>query len=191
MLSILVFIFSCCLCIYTAQNIKNPNNKIVDFIHTTIPYIDSLEYWSDILIFIQIFFCIYISSINDIVEMFLIMSITQVYRTICNVSTTLPQLKKYSDKIRLGGINGSGSEYIFSGHASYSAITFIYLIRYGYNIYLLSIYNLFSQSLITITRNHYTVDIVLAWIIVPLLWCCLFLCKKDIKCENNINFLLY
>lgn len=191
MLSILFFIFSCFLCMHTAQNIKNPNNKIVDFIHSLIPYTDSLEYWSDILIFLQILFCLYISSINNITEMFLIMSITQICRTICNISTTLPQLKKYSDKIRLGGINGSGTEYIFSGHASYSAISFIYLIQYKYNTYLLTIYNLFSQLLIIITRNHYTVDIVLAWIIVPLIWCCLFLCKRDIQCQNNINFLLY
>ena len=193
MLSILFFIFSSCLCIFTAKGIKNPHNKILDCIHLRVPtisHIPFLEYWSDILTGLQLFFCVSISDMEDISEMFTIMGITQISRTICNISTVLPPLKKYSDKIRLGGINGSGTDYIFSGHASYSALSFIYLLRYGYSLYFLILYNLLSQVLISVSRNHYTVDVILAWIIVPLIWGNLFLCKRVPFCLNYVKILL-
>ena len=124
-------------------------------------------------------------------EMLLIMSIVQFFRSICSASTILPPLKHYNDKYRLGGINGNGTEYIFSGHAAYSAISAIYL--YNKNIigpFSLIIYNIISQLSIIITRNHYTVDVVLAWIITPLVWGNIYFCTSSPECLNKIKFLL-
>lgn len=107
------------------------------------------------------------------------------------MSTVLPPLKNYRDKIRFGGINGSGTEYIFSGHASYSAIFSLYL--YSKNIvslYILFLYNFISQFLIIVSRNHYTVDVILAWIISSSLYTNLQLCKRDEYCFHILQQIL-
>mgnify|MGYP003641411489 CR=1 FL=1 len=109
------------------------------------------------------------------------MAIINFLRILCMSSTILPSLKHYNNKYRLGGINGTGSEYIFSGHASFTTLSAIYLHKYGYDWKLLFIYNFITQGLIIITRNHYTVDIILAWIIVGLVYSNVYLYGKLYK----------
>jgi PAP2 superfamily C-terminal len=187
MLALLLFLFSSITCVITA-NLVREQEKITDIIHSNLPIVN-MPYISDILILLQTILAISIMSSESLIELFFIMGITQLFRVFCFFSTTLPPLKKYSDKYRLGGINGNGTEYIFSGHASYSAITFIYL--YTNNIisfFPLLVYNIISQSLISLTRNHYTVDIILAWIIVPLIYGNVTFCKGDLECSSYIKF---
>ena len=85
------------------------------------------HYISDFLIFLQILFGIIKLEIYTIKEILLLISIIQFLRSICSITTVLPPLKNYKDKIRFGGLNGSGTEYIFSGHASYSAVITLFL----------------------------------------------------------------
>jgi hypothetical protein len=130
-----------------------------------------IEYLSDILVFSQVGVTLFILDLSSIAELFVIMGITQLFRVVCFTTTILPPLKDYGDKERFLGTNGNGTEYIFSGHAAYSAATFIYLYTQQYvSLAPLLIYNLVSQFLIVASRNHYTVDVILAWIIVPLVW---------------------
>jgi hypothetical protein len=171
--------------------IKNDPTHVVDIIHHHIPHI-KLTYLSDILVLAQTALTVVVVDTKSLAEILLIMGITQIFRCLCSLSTALPPLKQYSEKYRLGGINGSGSEYIFSGHASYSALGAIYLYKKEFiGIFPLLIYNLISQFAIVVTRNHYTVDIVLAWIIVPLVWGNIYFCTHNKECLSNIKFLLY
>jgi hypothetical protein len=182
MLSIIKFLISSLLCVTTAKFIKNDNTKIIDIVHNNFKIVN-YHYISDFLVFSQVLFGFIKLQLYTIKEIFLIMSVIQVLRSICAISTVLPPLKNYRDKIRFGGINGYGTEYIFSGHASYSAIFSLYL--YSENIlgfYTLFLYNCISQFLIVVSRNHYTVDVLLAWIIVPLLYSNLQFCKRDEHC---------
>lgn len=127
------------------------------------------NYISDIMVFFQIFVTLCVLPYDFYTEFFLIMAISQFLKFFCSLVTILPPLKKYKEKHRLWGINGNGVEYIFSGHAAYSSLTFIYLRNY-IPIFPLVCYNFFSQFMIVASRNHYTVDVLLAWIIIPLLY---------------------
>jgi hypothetical protein len=162
------YLISSWLCIKAAKTIE-PNSKIIiDFIHTRTDPIPS-RYTSDVLVLCQGIYTLCYFTRQDLVESFWIMSLIQCFRALCSLSTALPALKAYNEKERLWGINGTGTEYIFSGHASYSALCTIYLYKNKLvNNMTLFLYNIFSQYLIIATRNHYSVDVVLAWIIVPL-----------------------
>lgn len=190
MISLLLFLASSLCCIISANLIKSDPIKIVDIIHSYIPQL-KLTYLSDILVLLQTIFVSALVDNKTLTEMLLVMSTIQFFRAICSLSTALPPLKNYGDKYRIGGLNGTGTEYIFSGHASYSAIGAIYL--YNKNIvgpFSLIIYNSISQISIIITRNHYTVDVILAWIITPLVWGNLYFCTTLPECLSKIKFLL-
>jgi hypothetical protein len=170
----LLYFLSSSLCVFTAKRLRNHPTKIIDLVHTYLPHINPPligSYLSDVLVAAQLLYTLKEMPSFLYREFALIMGITQLCRVLCMISTILPPLKNYDDKARLMGVNGSGTEYIFSGHASYSAASFIYL--YALNIIspkLLILYNILSQSLIIASRNHYTVDVVLSWIIVPLIY---------------------
>lgn len=170
MLSLFFYLFSSLLCVVTANLIRNDPVKVVDIIHNNLPTLH-LPYISDVLVLAQTVFAVTVMDSHSLTEMFLVMGIVQFFRVLCAFTTVLPPLKNYHDKYRLGGINGTGTEYIFSGHASYSALSAIYLYKNGFVSGIpLVLYNIISQFLIVLTRNHYTVDVVLAWIITPLVY---------------------
>lgn len=190
MLSLLFFLTSSLACVITANLIPSTQDKIVDIVHNYTPQIKA-PYLSDALVLLQTVGAFSMINHDLFSEAFLVMGLTQLCRVLCSASTILPPLKNYHDKYRLGGINGTGTEYIFSGHASYSALTAIYLYRKSLvSLPVLIIYNLISQLLIVLTRNHYTVDVVLAWIITPLIYGNVHFCLQNDKCRTNIEFLL-
>jgi hypothetical protein len=194
MLSLFVYLFSSLLCVVTANLLISHPTKIVDIVHYNIPDLKhsfSNNYLSDILVLSQTIFCVSLMDAESLTQIFLIMGITQTLKAICSVSTVLPPLKNWEDKHRLGGLNGTGTEYIFSGHACYSAISAIYLYNKGIaNFLTLLIFNSLSQFFIVVTRNHYTVDVILAWIITFLVYGNLNLCLSLDSCSSKIKFLL-
>lgn len=173
MLPYILYLFSSCLCFMMTWLTKDiavtHREKIYDIFHENISIVN-MPYISDYMVFIQILYTLILIPKDFFSEFFFIMGIVQILKFICSITTILPPLKTYDEKHRLGGINGNGVEYIFSGHASYSALTAIYLYNFGINFWLIFIYNLISQTLIILTRNHYSVDVILAWIIVPSLY---------------------
>jgi hypothetical protein len=170
MFSLFIFILTSLGCVASANLIRTHPTRIIDFVHEYLPTVNS-TYLSDILVFSQVLVATLLTNLEQLNEMLLIMSCVQFFRSICLASTVLPPLRSYEEKYRMGGLNGSGTEYIFSGHASYSALTAIYLYNSNrVSIPLLTAYNLFSQYLIVATKNHYTIDVILAWIIVPLVY---------------------
>lgn len=190
MISLFLFLLSSISCVITANLIRNNGEKVVDIIHENFPILRA-PYLSDVLVLIQTISATTLMSTQNLSEIFLIMSIVQLARAICSITTVLPPLKNYHDKYRLGGINGTGTEYIFSGHASYSALSAIYLYKHNIvGLFPLIIYNLITQFLIIITRNHYTVDIILAWIIVPLVYGNVQMCLELNWCREKVWYLL-
>lgn len=192
MLSLLLFLSSSVLCLFTANSITNSPLRIVDFVHDTFPSLPmaNWSYFSDILVLLQTSLTITILNSKELSEFFTVMAAVQICRSICSFSTVLPPLKSYYDKYRLGGINGSGTEYIFSGHAAYSSLGAIYLWKNGIlPLWFIAVYNFISQLYIVASRNHYSVDVVLAWIITPLFYTSLTLCQNVPTCQSRINFL--
>lgn len=190
MISLFLFLLSSTICIFSANLIQNDPVNVVDIVHKNISEI-KITYLSDILVLAQTILTVTLLNMESLSEMFFIMSIAQIFRALCSFTTVLPPLKKYSEKFRFGGINGSGTEYIFSGHACYSSLSFIYLYKNDIvPLPPLLIYNLISQFSIVASKNHYTVDIILAWIIVPLLWGNVYFCLRDCYCADKIIYLL-
>lgn len=166
MLGLLVFVISLGLCT-NLYRIPNHSTQIIDIVHNNCPEI-KIPYISDILVAIQVCAMLY-WQMSHWYDMITIMGITQIMKVLCSASTVLPPLKAYDSKYRFGGLNGSGKDYIFSGHAAYAALSSIYLysiIPLGWLVG----YNIVTQFLIIATRNHYTVDVLLAWLIVPLVY---------------------
>lgn len=194
MLSLFFFLVSSLGCVLAANVIRCHSteinyDKIVDIVHYNVPKL-KLPYVSDTMVLIQTVGSVVVLQRDTISEFFAIMAIAQLFRIATMVSTILPPLKNYHDKYRLGGINGTGTEYIFSGHACYSALSAIYLYSFGIvPLWALIVYNILSQSLIIVSRNHYTVDVVLAWIIIPLIYGNLTLCKQVPLCNETIRYL--
>lgn len=187
MISLFLYILSSLFCLGIANLIKPDSQKIVDIIHSNIPVLNS-KYISDFLVLAPTVYTLFLMDSYSLSKLFLIMFIVQMFKGICSISTALPPLKRYEDKYRLGGINGSGTEYIFSGHACYSCLSAIYL--YNYSPVLVVLYNLISQFLIIVTRNHYTVDVILAWIITSLVYTNLEFCIGVEDCKKYIFFVL-
>lgn len=192
MLVLFLYLLSSSLCVATANAIHHffPKSKaIVDIIHHFTPPLRDV-YLSDALVLVQTITAVILIDSRTLLEMFLVMSIAQLCRVACMFSTILPPLKGYEDKYRLGGVNGSGTEYIFSGHACYASVSAIYLYTHEFiNLPSILIYNLLSQFLIIATRNHYTVDIILAWIIVSLIYGNVRFCMSTPECAQQLSFL--
>lgn len=164
------FLSSSLLCLLTARSIKSHPKKIRDLCHIYLPHINQ-KYLSDIMVLFSVLWFLCVTDKSSLQDAMIIVGMCQCLRAITISSTILPHLKHYNQKHRFGGINGFGTEYIFSGHAVYSCVCTIYLFLLGY-LGLLSavIYNLVSQLLIILSHNHYTVDVILSWIIAPSLY---------------------
>jgi len=185
MWSFFVFLVTSFANVVVANLIPSSSGKIIDIIHSRFPRVQ-MPYVSDMMVLTQAMTMAAMVDAETLNFYFITMAITQFLRIFCMASTILPPLKNYHDKYRLGGINGSGTEYIFSGHACYAAISFIHLVHIV-PWYVLIPYNIVSQSLIVLSHNHYTVDIILSWMIVPLVYLNVFQCNLNQACHRHMN----
>ena len=167
----LYFLCSSFLFLNISHKIKN-HTTIQDIIHKNFPDLQhsSLKYLSDILLSCQLLLLLTNITSSILVEFFIIVGTTQFMRCLTVSTTILPKLTHSDNKVRLWGINGTGKEYIFSGHSVYGCFFYLYLIRLGYDWKVLTLYNILTQFLTVATHNHYTVDIILAWFITLLLY---------------------
>ena len=164
------FIASIGTCLFVSNTIYADPHHIRDPIHMYFPRVN-YKYLSDILITLQMSLLTFTITKVLLKEFFIVCGIIQFMRAITMSSTILPSLEHHNDKIRLGGLNGRGTEYIFSGHAVYACLSLIYLYKMGIvKLPILIIYNLISQLIIILSRNHYTVDVILSWMITPLVY---------------------
>jgi hypothetical protein len=170
--SIILFILSSNLSLYVARRIQNHPTRIIDFIHSKFPETTvSISYLSDLMIFSQISFFLLYSTYREITLILLEMSLLYLFRILTMSATVLPPIG-HRNKIRIYGMNGTGTEYLFSGHACWACLTCLSLIERNRDIVSVSglvIYNLVSQSAMIVSRNHYTVDVLLAWMLGALL----------------------
>lgn len=165
---LIFFTLSSVLCVTIAKYLKPHPHKIRDLIHENFPFFSHCKYFSDILIFNQVAYFLTTLTLTDVEDSFLILGSAQCLRALTMSFTILPPLRHAKQKVRFGGLNGNGTEYIFSGHAVYACLSFLHL--YPKIGLILIPYNLLSQLMIILSHNHYTVDVLLSWIITPLLY---------------------
>lgn len=127
------------------------------------------EYVPLILMSFYFLLCIYHQQINLISYFLISVSIISLIKFLLNISTILPDSSR---KCTLKLLNGSCNDLLCSGH--YSKVLLIYLLINKFNLLNISHQNIIFLIVVSygfvpiITKNHYTIDILVA-IIVTLL----------------------
>ena len=156
------------------EKAKNNNYKsqLRDILHENLPDMSNSSAYDDILILLtaMLFFYLYgFKHIKDFVILFLIiwtLRLITISVTILpnpNIHNNNEKRPKYM-RIFCGGCN----DLIFSGHMSLMLLLLLYISKSVPSIIGkvgILIYALLYSIVILLLRNHYTVDIVLAWFI--------------------------
>ena len=123
-----------------------------------------------LIILLSLFFIPRGNSI--LVEFFLKFLLILLIRALTTISTILPKHEKCEHEINLTNILSGGCyDKIFSGHTAFVALfTMIFYRENIINSWQFWLINLFNMGLITITRSHYTVDVILGFIITYLVY---------------------
>jgi hypothetical protein len=91
-------------------------------------------------------------------------SILLILRCVLNLCTILPRIRKDTEF----KIYGGGNDMLLSGHISFLTLTILYLIKINGNEYYKYISGLYLFIMMIMTsaiRNHYTVDVIIAFIL--------------------------
>ena len=157
------------------ENIKlEKKTKVYDIIHHNLPSLRSLTLLSDILpyiLLIIIFFIdlkIFYNILGFLITIF-------VARMIIIHLTILPKDKKCDIK-NSSAYNGGCYDKVYSGHFSAIFICLLTLYMNKYiNLFTLLSLSIISALIIITSRSHYTIDVVVAFLIVIIVY------------QNNIN----
>lgn len=138
--------------------------KIRDVGFDILPDLSNHEYLTDLTLIIPALLVAF--NWNTINRDGYIMMLTFMYfaRSLSNMVTQLPYAidKECKAKPPLGFCN----DYIFSGHTTFNIVT-SYFLKNG----MFPVYPLFSSLITIATRSHYSIDILIAWIIFFALKC--------------------
>ena len=175
---------------------KINNKNIYDLGFNYIPRINNkYKYIDDVLILI-IFIVMLFFKINYInfISVYLII---RFIRMICMLSITIPPADKNcfkKQKVRqksfkyIKFVAGHCGETIFSGHVTFLLICILFIMPKVNNFFkiLLFVYGLIGSILIIALRHHYTIDVVLAWVITILVYISYFGKNKFMKILPNL-----
>lgn len=170
------------MCQKYSSNKRNNNSPLPDILHTRRLNYSKYYKLTDIPINIYVFLLIF--SFNRHVPKFLwMMSITYFVRALSFSMTTLPKCGMMVDKdnnrscskILLDYVSlkdthmGHNNDLLPSGHVCFSALFVMYANRYGYlsplhNKILWSV-NILNSIFIILTRCHYSIDVMYAYVI--------------------------
>jgi len=154
---------------------KNSEMSVYDISHEHLPDYSNYEQFANILIILLVLslplFSFGSGAINEFIAYMITINIT---RDVINHLTILPKTTKkctYRNTI-FDSIFGGCYDKIFSGHAA--TIFLITLLYYKYdivtNIPVLVLINLLSSITLVLARCHYTIDIVVSFIVVTLMY---------------------
>ena len=132
------------------------------------------NFLDDILVVLPLILCVYYKI--DFSEFLFILTIIYIIREVTTSVTLLPptpycivKSKERSKKSKLiTHISGACNETIFSGHVSLMILSFLFVLpKIQNNIIklLIYLYSIITSIVIISLRSHYTIDIILAWII--------------------------
>jgi hypothetical protein len=138
--------------------------KVYDILHENCMHVDKFEYASDIisLILIIILICLDVNMFYDYLGFIIVILIIRIF---VNMLTILPKNNLCS--VETGwSFRGKCYDKIFSGHFSSVFIATLLLYKNNYiNIILLVLINLINSLFIILSRNHYTIDIIMAFFV--------------------------
>lgn len=148
-----------------SHKIKQNKDKIYDIGHEVLPNLSKYHRIGDIALFVPIIallFSIPKWSNKNTESYFKILGLMYIFRGLCNSVTTYPSVNKCVFKPPFGFCN----DYMFSGHTTFNVVS-----SYFIGTPLWPIWPIFSSLFAVASREHYTVDIFIAWIIFAALKC--------------------
>ena len=146
------------------RNVKE-NDKIYDLGFKILPNLEKYDYINDCILIIPTLFLIYHFgdwTKNKRSTFLFTMGLMYLFRSLSNYVTTFPSMKKCDLKPPFGFCN----DFMFSGHTTFNIV-----ISYFVNGILWPIWPIITSILTIATREHYSVDVLIAWLIFGSLQC--------------------
>jgi hypothetical protein len=150
----------------------NDEIRIYDLCHTHLPNYEKYEFIGNIYIVIVLLF-VFKSSKTISIIFDLISFIIPIYfiRSILTLINVLPKSSECNYNPFLAFINGGCYDKIFSGHSAFLFILTLLLNKYKIiNFATLIILNIVNVSIILLTRTHYTIDIIVSFLVSYLMY---------------------
>ena len=148
--------------VFYSKNYDFP--KVYDILHENVWHIDKFEYASDIIALILIITLI-ILDVNMFYNYLGFIIVILIIRIFVNILTILPKNNLCVTETGFT-LRGGCYDKLFSGHFSSVFIVSLLLYKNNYiNIILLVLINLINSLFIILSRNHYTIDIVMAFFV--------------------------
>jgi hypothetical protein len=151
-------------------NSKTNKNKVYDICHEHFPHIPEFEYASDIVSLLTFAYLVY-SNYKLVYDAIGYVLIIYFIRFITVNLTVLPKnsICKLNDSAMM--FRGGCYDKIFSGHFAVTYLLTLLLHENNYiNTYLLWAINIINGLFIIVSRNHYTIDIVVSLFVVWLVF---------------------
>ena len=144
--------------VFYSKNYDFP--KVYDILHENVWHIDKFEYASDIIVITLI-----ILDVNMFYNYLGFIIVILIIRIFVNILTILPKNNLCVTETGFT-LRGGCYDKLFSGHFSSVFIVSLLLYKNNYiNIILLVLINLINSLFIILSRNHYTIDIVMAFFV--------------------------
>lgn len=146
----------------------NDEIRIYDLCHRYLPNCEKYEFIGNIYIIIVSFFILFKPSKSISIIFDMISFIIPIYfiRSILTLINVLPKSSECNYNPSLAFVNGGCYDKIFSGHTAFVYILTLLLNKYKIiNFATLIILNILNVSIILLTRTHYTIDIIVSFLV--------------------------
>lgn len=145
----------------SARKGNGTGGTIYDVGFDFLPNWEKFEHLPDYLLAVPILFLLYYGpawSSSKKISYLTFLTLMYFARSLCNAVTVMPYTKREPCKIRPGF--GYCNDYTFSGHTTLNLVTSSFI-----GAPLWPVWPVISSLASILTRDHYTIDIVIAWIL--------------------------
>ena len=151
---------------------NNGNSHIIDVLHENIPDISHFYKIEDFILGITVIVFFWLYKFKYVKDFAILFIIIRTLRLITMSVTILPKPvaqhnNKYKNTI-MRFFFGGANDLIFSGHTAFMLLLLLFIsksVHGNMGKLLLVVYALIYSFIIILLRNHYTVDVILAWYI--------------------------
>lgn len=151
-------------------NNSKTNPKVYDIMHKHLPYWKNNDWLNNLIVLITLIPLFYTNNENMYFDFIALLLIVNILRDITINLTILPKNKECNLNERseiYKSVLGACYDKIFSGHTAF--VYLLTLLYYSYsvitNVPILILWNIFNAVSILIIRSHYTIDVVVSFLV--------------------------
>jgi hypothetical protein len=156
----------------------NDEDRVYDVFHEMLPNYEKYEFIGNVYICIVLLLVFLKPSLSFSIILDFISFIIPIYfiRSILTLITVLPKSSNCEYNLNMAFVNGGCYDKIFSGHTAMVFILSLLLKKYKVIDFTgLIILNIINVSIILLTRTHYTIDIIVSFLV------CVLMYKNNIR----------